>query len=58
MTKAATPRELEIRVHGRMSWTYYFLHGNMIGTELLGPVNPIMAVGRNVFKEEKPGWWK
>lgn len=58
MTKAATPRELEIRVHGRMSWTYCFLHGNMIGTELLGPVNPIMAVGRNVFKEKQPSWWK
>lgn len=52
MTKAVPPRELEIRVHRRRSWTYCFLHGNMIGTELLGPANPIMAVDRNVFKEK------
>lgn len=37
----------------RMSWTCCFLHGNTIGTQLLGPANPIMAVDRNVFKKKK-----
>lgn len=46
-------RELEIRVHTRMSWTYCFLHGNMIGTQLLGPVNPITAVERKISKKKK-----
>lgn len=36
----------------RMSWTYCFLHGNMTGTQLLGPVNPITAVDRNMFKKK------
>lgn len=35
-----------------MSWTHCFLHGNTIGTQLLGPVNPITAVDRNMFKKK------
>lgn len=58
MAKAVPLRELEIRVHARMSWTYCFLHGNTIGTQLLDPVNPITAVDRNVLKKEKSGWCK
>lgn len=53
VAKAVPPRKLELRVHMRTSWTCCFLHGNTIGTQLLGPENPIMAVDRNVFKKKK-----
>lgn len=53
MAKAVPPRELEIRVHARMCWTYCFLHGNTIGAQLLDPVNQITAVDRNVLKKKK-----